>query len=59
MNQTMYIGHIKNDECDIKTIVKAENEADALKQVMEKFKNSLNYTEKDITIVLFSDVHGT
>lgn len=58
MSRTMYIGIIKNNECDIKTIVDAENEADALKKVLEKFKTSLNYTEDDVTIVRFSDVYG-
>lgn len=58
MNKTVYIGIIKNDECDVKTIVKAENEADALKQVAEKFKDSLNYLEEDITIIPFSEKYG-
>lgn len=58
MNKTVYIGIIKNDECDVKTIVSAENEEDALKQVLEKFKDSLSYTEKDITIVPFSENFG-
>lgn len=58
MNKTVYIGIIKNDECDVKTLVKAENEADALKQVAEKFKDSLKYTEKDITIIPFSEKYG-
>lgn len=58
MNKTVYIGIIKNAGCDTQTLVKAENEAEALQQVLEKFKPSLNFTEDDVTIVRFSDVHG-
>lgn len=53
-----YIGIIKNDECDTQTLVTAENEDEALTQVLEKFKTSLNYTKDDVTIRRFSDVHG-
>lgn len=55
MNKTIYIGIIKNDECDLKTLVQAENKEDALKQVLEKYKDSLSYTEKDITIISFAE----
>lgn len=57
MNKTTYIGIIKNSECDVKTIVKAESESDALKMVMEKFKDTLNYASNDVTILRFSEVH--
>lgn len=58
MTKETYIGIIKNDECDTQTLVVAESEADAMKQVLEKFKTSLQYTKDDVTILRFSDVHG-
>lgn len=58
MSKTTYIGYIKNDECEMNTLVVAENEVAAMEQVLEKFKTSLKYTKGDITIVRFSDVHG-
>lgn len=58
MGKTTYIGIIKNDECDTQTLVVAENEMDAMEQVLEKFKTSLHYTKDDVTIRRFSDVHG-
>lgn len=58
MSKTTFIGIIKNDECDLQTLVTAENETEALGMVLEKFKTSIHYTEKDVTIVRFSDVHG-
>jgi len=45
---------IKNEQCDVKTLVVAENEVDALAQVMAKFKD-INYSEEDVTITLFAD----
>lgn len=59
MDKTTYIGIIKNDECDVKTIVNAENESDALKMVMGKFKDTLKYTEDDVTITRFSEVYNS
>jgi len=50
MSKTTYVGIIKTDGEDIRTLVNAVDEADALKQVLEKFKTSLSYTEKDVTI---------
>jgi len=58
MGKTTYIGIIKNDECNTQTLVTAENENDALVQVLEKFKTSINYSKDDVTIIRFSDVHG-
>ena len=58
MGKATSIGIIKNDECDTQTLVVAENEIDAMEQVLEKFKTSLHYTQEDVTILRFSDVHG-
>ena len=58
MAKETYIGIIKNDKCDTQTLVVAESEADAMEQVLEKFKTSLRYTKDDVTILRFSDVHG-
>lgn len=52
MERTTYIGIIKNEKVDTKTLVVAENEADALAQVMAKFKD-IEYTEDNVTIVPF------
>lgn len=58
MAKETYIGIIKNDECDTQTLVIAENEENAMEQVLEKFKTSLQYTKDDVTILRFSEVHG-
>lgn len=58
MAKETYIGIIMNDECDTQTLVVAENEVEAIEQVLEKFKTSLRYTKDDVTILRFSDVHG-
>lgn len=58
MSKTAYIGHIKNEQCDVKTIVMAENEAEAMQLILAKFKD-IEYSEQDVTICLFSDVHGS
>ena len=58
MAKETYIGIIKNDECDTQTLVVAENEDEAMEQVLKKFKTSLRYTKDDVTIIRFSDVHG-
>lgn len=58
MARETYIGVIQNDECDTKTLVVAENEADAMEQVLEKFRTSLHYTKDDVTIIRFSDIYG-
>ncbi len=54
MSRTTFIGIIKNEQIDVKTLVVAENEADALVQVMAKFKD-IDYTEDDVTITPFAD----
>lgn len=58
MAKETYIGIIKNDECDTQTLVIAENEENAMEQVLEKFKTSLRYTKDDVAILRFSEVHG-
>lgn len=58
MAKETYIGIIKNEECDTQTLVVAEDESDAMEQVLEKFGNSLRYTKDDVTILRFLDVHG-
>lgn len=58
MAKETYIGVIEGDECGTRMLVFAENEADAMEQVMEKFKTSLHYTKDDVAILRFSDIHG-
>lgn len=58
MAKETYIGIIKNEEYDTQTLVVAEDESDAMEQVLEKFGNSLRYTKDDVTILRFLDVHG-
>lgn len=53
MDRSTYIGIIKNEKVYTKTLVVAENEADALKQVMAKFAE-IEYTEEDVTITPFA-----
>lgn len=53
MARTTYIGIIKNEKIDTKTLVVAENEADALAQVLEKFSD-IEYTKEDVTITPFT-----
>ena len=53
MRKRTFVGTINNESCDVKTLVVAENEADALVQVMAKFPN-IEYTEEDVTITPFS-----
>lgn len=56
MSKIAFIGHIKNEQCDMKTIVMAENEKEAMQLILAKF-NNIEYSEQDISICLFSDVH--
>lgn len=58
MAKETFIEIIKKDEYDTQTLVVAENEADAMELVLEKFKTSLRYTKEDVTILRCSDVHG-
>ena len=53
MDRSTYIGIIKNEKVYTKTLVVAENEADALNQVMAKFAE-IEYTEEDVTITPFA-----
>ena len=59
MNRSAYIGIIKNDLCDVKTIVMAENQENAKSQVIEKFYKGLGRTfcETDVQILHFTDVY--
>ena len=56
MDRITYIGIIKNTMVDIKTLVVAKSESEALVQVMAKFSN-IEYTEDDVTITPFSATH--
>lgn len=53
MSRAIYKCVIKNEQCDVKTLVAAENEADTLAKVTEKFKD-IEYTEKDVAVSLFT-----
>ena len=58
VSMNTYIGVIKNETCNLRTLVNAENEMEALKQVAEKFMSTLVYAEKDIAIMPFSTKYG-
>lgn len=57
MNRTVYIGIIKNDQYDVKTLVVAENSEDAKQKVLEKFKSDFGtyFHEDDVSVRLFAD----
>lgn len=57
MGRTAYIGSVKNEQVDIKTIVLAESEEEARIKVIDKFKKGLGDTfqEDEIDITLFAD----
>ena len=57
MGRTAYIGSVKNEQVDIKTIVLAESEEEARIKVIDKFKKGLGDTfqEDEIEITLFAD----
>lgn len=54
MKRMTYKCIIKNEWCDVKTLVVADDEADALAKVMVKFKD-IEYTEQDVSISPFME----
>lgn len=44
---------IYNEQCDLKTLIVADSEEDALAKVMVRF-GDLQYTEEDVTVSLFA-----
>ena len=57
MSRIAYIGSVKNEQVDVKTIVMAESEDDARAKVIEKFKSGLGdaFKEDEVEITLFAD----
>ncbi len=55
--RTVYIGIIKNDSFDSRTLVTAANEEEAMAKVREKYKDSIDvyFREADVTIIPFSE----
>ena len=55
MSRTVYIGHIKNDLCDTKTLVIADTADAALEKVIEKFREDLGvtYQKSDVCVYPF------
>lgn len=52
MKRITYKCIINNELCDVKTLVVADDEADALAKVMVKFKD-IEHTEQDVSISPF------
>ena len=61
MSRTVYVGHIKNDLCDTKTLVIADTADTALEKVIEKFSEDLGitYQKSDVRIYPFAEKYGT
>ena len=57
MRRIAYIGSVKNEQVDVKTIVMAESEDEARSKVIEKFKSGLGdaFKEDEVEITLFAD----
>jgi len=57
MSRIAYIGSVKNEQVDVKTIVMAESEDEARAKVIEKFKSGLGdvFKEDEVEITLFAD----
>lgn len=57
MNRQVYIGNIKNDKYDVKPIVIAENPEEAVRKVLDKFKDGLgtSFQEENVTVHPFAD----
>ena len=55
MSRQVYVGKIKNSQYDVNTLVNAENHKEAVKLVLEKFKDDLGkyFTEADVEVALF------
>ena len=56
MAKTVYVGHIRNELYETKTLVVAENAEDARAKVLEKLSNHLGtlYQEQDLQIKPFA-----
>lgn len=54
----VYIGVIASSFGVVKTLVNAENEADALSKVAKKFTETRHCPIQDITVMRFSEVYG-
>lgn len=56
-DRTVYIGIIKNENFDSRTLVNATNEKEAMDNVLEKYKDSVGvyFQKEDVTIVPFSE----
>ena len=56
-DRTVYIGIIKNENFDSRTLVNATNEEEAMDKVLEKYKDSVGvfFQKEDVTIVPFSE----
>ena len=57
LGRNVYIGKIKNDILDVKTLVFAESEEEAKEKVKQKFIRDLDvfYHENEIEVCLFSE----
>lgn len=55
MSRQVYVGKIKNSQYEVNTLVNAENHEEAVKLVLEKFKDDLGkyFTEADVEVALF------
>ena len=55
MSRQVYVGKIKNGQYEVNTLVNAESHEEAVKLVLEKFKDDLGkyFTEADVEVVLF------
>ena len=56
-DRTVYIGIIKNENFDSRTLVNATNEKEAMDKMLEKYKDSVGvyFQKEDVTIVPFSE----
>lgn len=56
-NRIAYIGIIKTDSFDSRTLVNAKSEEEAMDKVLEKYKDSVGvyFQKEDVTIVPFSE----
>lgn len=56
--RTVYIGIIRNENFDSRTLVKAGSADEAMDMVLEKYKDSLGvyFQKEDVTIVPFSEL---
>lgn len=55
MGRQVYLGKIKNSQYEVNTLVNAESHEEAIKLVLEKFKDDLGkyFTEADVEVALF------